>query len=123
MKKYHLIIIAFFILQQSITAQQGWFWQNPLPQGNPLYGVSFTDSNNGTTVGSAGTILRTTDGGQNWVTQTSGITQWLYGVSFTDSNNGTAVGEGGTILRTTDGGQNWVSQTSGTIFACRSFLH
>jgi hypothetical protein len=41
----------------------GWFWQNPLPQGNWLNGVSFTDANTGTAVGSGGTILRTTDGG------------------------------------------------------------
>ncbi|MCH7974837.1 MAG: T9SS type A sorting domain-containing protein, partial [Bacteroidetes bacterium] len=45
------------------------------------------------------TILRTTDGGANWVLQTSGTTKNLFGVSFTDSNNGTVVGDGGTILR------------------------
>ena len=41
----------------------GWFWQNPLPQGNRLNSVCFTDANTGTAVGSAGTILRTTTGG------------------------------------------------------------
>src|SRR5437667_403299 len=41
-----------------------WVWQNPLPQGNWLFGVSFTDANNGTGVGVYGTILRTTEGGQ-----------------------------------------------------------
>ena len=29
----------------------GWFWQNPLPQGNDLYGASFVDANTGTVVG------------------------------------------------------------------------
>ena len=29
----------------------GWFWQNPLPQGNWLNDVSFTDANTGTAVG------------------------------------------------------------------------
>jgi hypothetical protein len=113
MRKYFSLTIIFFSLTLQILPQ-GWFWQNPLPQGNTLNGVSFTDANNGTAVGSIGSILRTTDGGQNWVTQTSGIIQWLIGVSFTDSNNGTAVGLEGVILRTTNGGQNWVSQTSGT---------
>ena len=65
-------------------------------------------------MGDYGTILRTTDGGDNWVSQTSGTTEWLLGVSFTDANYGTAVGWSGTILRTTDGGDNWVSQISGT---------
>jgi len=84
--------------------RSGWFWQNPLPQGNALNGVSFTDANTGTAVGEAGTIVRTTDGGETWVTQDSGTTSALNGVSFTDANTGTAVGQNGTILRTTDGG-------------------
>ncbi len=97
----------------SASAAQ-WVWQNPLPQGNSLYGVSFVDASNGTAVGGYGTILRTTDGGQNWTIQSSGTTSTLYGVSFTDPSHGTAVGGDGTIIRTTDGGNNWVSQASGT---------
>ena len=79
-----------------------------------MLGVSFTESDNGTAVGENGTILRTTDGGTTWNSQTSGTTVRLEGVSFTDSNNGTAVGDNGTILRTTSGGTTWNSQISGT---------
>src|SRR4029434_6102097 len=61
----------------------------------------------------SGTIVRTTDGGQDWVSQTSQATG-LLGVYFVDANNGTVVGNDGVILRTTDGGQNWTPQTSGT---------
>src|SRR5438874_6523986 len=105
--------------QTLVHAGVRWVWQNPLPQGNWLFGVSFTDANNGTAVGWYGTILRTTDGGRNWVLQPSGILGTnigLYGVSFTDANTGTVVGgvTDATILRTTDGGANWVSQTSET---------
>ena len=40
-----------------------------------------------------GTILRTTDGGQNWISQTSGTDmESINGVSFIDANNGTVVG-------------------------------
>jgi len=78
-----------------------------------LFGVYFTDANNGTVVGNSGLILRTSDGGQNWTPQTSGTTNQLRAVSFTDANTGTVVGDQGTILRTTDGGQSWVSQASG----------
>ena len=69
-----------------------------------MISVSFTDANNGTAVGYNGTILRTTNGGTNWTSQSSGTTNCLNGVSFTDANNGTAVGGYGTILRTTNGG-------------------
>ncbi len=78
-----------------------WFWQNPLPQGNPLLAVHFVNATTGTAVGDGGTILRTTDGGSSWVSQTSGTSTTLFGVSFTDAMTGTAVGTGGTILRTT----------------------
>ena len=57
-----------------------------------------------------GTILRTTDGGQNWITQTSGLGSPLYGVSFTDANNGTIVGYFGTILHTTNGGVTFINE-------------
>ena len=75
-----------------------WRWQNPLPQGNNLRAASLVNANTGTLVGDYGTIVRTTDGGNNWTIQSSGTTQTLWGVSFTDATNGTAVGENGTIL-------------------------
>ena len=98
----------------AVGGQTQWVWRNPLPQGNSLTNVSFSDANTGTTVGDFGTIIRTTDGGQNWIIQTSGTTVALNAVFFTDANSGTIVGVSGTILRTTDGGNTWLSQTSGT---------
>ena len=72
-------------------------------------------------MGSAGTILRTTNGGENWIPQYSGTNHFLSSVFFTDANTGTVVGGGGwpwfpegTILRTTDGGVTWTAQSSGT---------
>jgi photosystem II stability/assembly factor-like uncharacterized protein len=92
-----------------------------------LYGVSFTDANTGTIVGPGliscnngncdtldAVILRTTNGGVTWTSQSSGTRTSLIAVSFTDANTGTAVGGDGTILRTTNGGATWISQSSGT---------
>jgi len=63
MKKIGLVfsLVLFFSVSFQINAQ--WFWQNPLPQGNNLYSVDFIDSDLGWTVGSYGTILKTTNGG------------------------------------------------------------
>jgi photosystem II stability/assembly factor-like uncharacterized protein len=77
-----------------------------------LTDVSFTDANNGTAVGLVGTILRTTDGGNHWVPQSSGTSNGLFGVSFTDANHGMICGGFGIILRTTDGGEDWVPETT-----------
>jgi photosystem II stability/assembly factor-like uncharacterized protein len=108
-----IVLSSICLLSVSLPASE-WYWQNPLPQGSPLRGVSFTDPNTGTAVGHSGSIIRTEDGGATWVHQTSGTTNHLLEVFFTDANTGTAVGNGGTILRTTDGGATWVSQASGT---------
>ncbi|MHB8259653.1 MAG: WD40/YVTN/BNR-like repeat-containing protein [Bacteroidia bacterium] len=84
---------------------------------NNLYGVYFTDANNGWAVGSwaAGnaTILHTGNGGTNWVAQANPATNQLNGVYFTDANNGWAVGNDN-ILYTNNGGTTWVTQSSGT---------
>jgi hypothetical protein len=79
-----------------------------------LNDISMTDANNCTAVGNSGLILRTTDGGNNWIQQTSGTSYSLYGVSFYDNNNGMAVGSGAnsTILKTTNGGNTWTEQIS-----------
>jgi len=78
-----------------------------------LYGVYFTDANNGWAVGTEwdpnqGLILHTTNGGATWNKQTSGTTEDLFSVCFTDTNNGWVVGV--TTLRTTDGGTTWIEQ-------------
>jgi len=109
------LFIVFLLLQLTTFAQADWSWQNPLPQGNTLQGVSFSDDNNGIAVGNYGTIIRTEDGGNSWVIQVSGTLEILRDVSFTDANNGTVVGDQGIILNTKDGGQTWNLQTSGTI--------
>ena len=73
------------------------------------------DATTGYAVGNSGTILKTTDGGANWVAQTSGTANICSDVHFpVDATTGYAVGSSGTILKTTDGGANWVAQTSGT---------
>lgn len=38
------------------TGDGSWFWQNPMPQGNQLSGVAFSDSQHGWAVGANGTI-------------------------------------------------------------------
>jgi photosystem II stability/assembly factor-like uncharacterized protein len=60
-------------------------------------------------------ILKTTNGGANWVSQSSGTNKNLRSVHFpVDAQTGYAVGDSGIILKTTNGGTNWASQTSGT---------
>ena len=48
----------------------------------------------------AGTIVKTSDGGQTWTPQAAGVSQTLRGVEFVDLDHGWAVGAKGTILHT-----------------------
>ncbi len=110
-----ILFLSSFLLFPFSLFSQGWYWQNPLPQGNQLEEVFFIDANTGWAVGNLGTILHTTDGGSLWGQQTSGTSGGLLSIHFTDTNMGWAVGSVGTILHTTDGGNVWTQQTSGTV--------
>ena len=90
-----------------------WRWERPLPQGNDLLSVAFTDASHGWAVGEAGTILSTADSGAHWKAERSGVGYTLSAVAFTNATHGWAVGAYGTILSTTDGGAHWKAQTSG----------
>jgi photosystem II stability/assembly factor-like uncharacterized protein len=72
-----------------------------------LVSLSFVDANVGIIVGTFGSILKTTNGGNNWINQSSNTKNNLFGVKLFDENIGVAVGEKGTILRTEDGGLSW----------------
>lgn len=65
MKNFFLTLALIVLIPATNFTQ--WFWQNPLPQGNVLNSVEFINSNTGWAVGDKGTILKTTNGGINWI--------------------------------------------------------
>jgi photosystem II stability/assembly factor-like uncharacterized protein len=72
------------------------------------------DGFRGLAVGTGGIILATTDGGEHWNSQVSGVSSVLFSVHC-DKNceQAWAVGSAATILATDDGGRHWVSERSG----------
>ena len=60
------------------------------------------------------TILKTTNGGESWISQKVPGDANLENIHFTSMLQGWAVGDSGTILHTNDGGQNWVRQSINT---------
>ena len=102
-----LISILFI---HTVVSQSGWYWQNPVPQGNPLHDVFFTDDTNGWAVGDLGSILYTKDQGTTWLKQKSSTDNILFAVYFRLPDDGWAVGQGGTI-RHWDG-DSWTAQES-----------
>jgi photosystem II stability/assembly factor-like uncharacterized protein len=55
------------------------------------------------------TILRTTNGGNTWGSQTIDTFDRLYGVACPRPSTCVAVGDRGMIVRSTDGGRTWRS--------------
>jgi len=74
--------------------------------------------------GTGGTILHSSDLGDNWTSQTSGVTATINDVTFATSTDGWACGSSGTILSTQDAGTTWGIQSQGaptTLYAIHFF--
>ena len=87
------------------TTNGGINWNNVLPNAG-MTSISLIGQNYGWAVG-AGSILKTTNAGQDWIVLSDGDYYHLNSIDFANRNNGMAVGYGGKIIRTTNGGENW----------------
>ncbi len=96
-------------LIKTINAGTDWVAQTGAEfSGVVFYSVNFPTPTTGWTVGTGGSVYKTTDGGMTWDKQTSNATSTLQSVSFSDENHGIATGENGTIITTTNGGITWI---------------
>jgi photosystem II stability/assembly factor-like uncharacterized protein len=80
-----------------------------------LKSVQFISDTVGWAVGTNGTIIKTTNGGNTWADISPGAgvtTQTLNAVYFINANQGWVVGNNGTFLRTTNGGTSWITTGS-----------
>jgi photosystem II stability/assembly factor-like uncharacterized protein len=103
MKKFYIILVALLV---GSGAKAQWVPKNS-GTSNSLNDVYFTDSNVGYAVGD-GVILKTIDGGENWIIQDD--SGWyLSSVHFPSPDIGYAVGNGYTILKTINGGNDWIT--------------
>lgn len=86
---------------------------------NILYGINFLNESLGYSVGYNGKILKTTNGGINWIPIKNPYCSYLYSaisVFSTNPNNTYIVGNAGNIIRTTNGGKSWTRQVLGTTY-------
>ena len=81
----NLFLVVLIQLSFYSYAQEGWFRLTPLPIVNLLLSVSNVNSNTAYAVGENGIILKTTDGGNDWIRQTSGTSDFLFSVFFVDT--------------------------------------
>jgi photosystem II stability/assembly factor-like uncharacterized protein len=110
MKKIFLILLVFHFSLLIANAQ--WIQQNSGVNAQ-LYKVKFLNRYTGWTCG-AGVILKTTDGGYNWINiPNPASNKSFYGLFILDSNTIYVTGYFETILKTTNSGQNWIEIKNG----------
>jgi len=110
MKKNFIAIVLFLLFNAPLVFSQiGWYWQNPLPQGNNLTSITSTNSNTLFIVGYGGSILKSTNAGINWKNLTIGKFDNFKKIYFINENIGFIVRSDNTIFRTINSGTNWDS--------------
>lgn len=92
--------------------QQGFCWENPLPQGNTLFGVFAFGPRAVWAVGEAGTVLFWN--GERTQLIDVGTTADLRGIYGTSTNELFVVGDQGTIVRFD--GSSWVRETVSGVY-------
>lgn len=114
-----LLIFPILIFSQLCLAQEQWFYQNSNTSAT-LWDVYFVNPDKGWALGGKTSyydqpiILKTEDGGLNWVEYKLLGYRDFHSVFFIDEYTGWIVGWDGTILKTIDGGKSWTSQISVT---------
>ncbi|RKY97823.1 MAG: hypothetical protein DRQ13_04195 [Ignavibacteriae bacterium] len=116
MKKLLFNSFVFFLVLSPVIKAQ-WVQQY---SGNPsrLFTINFVDENNGFASGGNKCLLKTTDGGNNWIVLQQGGSSDEYGTMFIrDLQTGWIALNGwspvhSSILKTTDGGISWTIQLS-----------
>ncbi|MFO7527040.1 MAG: YCF48-related protein [Ignavibacteriaceae bacterium] len=101
-------------LHKSTDGGLTWTHQANAPD-TTKYDVFFIDENIGWSIGFNGFIIKTTDGGNNWFSQTntSVTSQTLYTVYATDMNTVYVAGNNDAFIKSTDGGNNWTPMSTG----------
>jgi len=79
----------------------------PLTKISALNGIWMYNENIGWAVGDNGTILKTTDGGNKWITVNTPINMSFKRVRFYDLDTGYAISNNGHIIKSLDGGESW----------------
>ncbi|MGH2574296.1 MAG: YCF48-related protein [Ignavibacteria bacterium] len=110
--KYFNVLTIIFLVTGSLYSTEYWLRQQS-PTTKWLFKCSFADSLNGWAVGDSGIIIRTSNGGVNWIIQSSQSNFFIHSVSFVNNSRGWCVANnlfnfsGSKILSTSNGGLNW----------------
>lgn len=119
MKARLLFLILFFICQALYSQQLTVMLEPDIKEF--MRDMFYVNTSTGWMVGNKGTVYKTTDGGNSWVLQNTGVTNDLNKVFFINENIGWAGSLNGTVIKTTNGGATWTETVFGNVRPLVSF--
>src|SRR5690606_2065556 len=111
MKKL-LLLTLFFICGYASTFSQNW--KRMGGWGNHFTDIKWITEELAYVTGE-NIILKTTDGGLDWVEQETPTNQVMLSLDFADEENGFIVGREGAVYHTDNGGTDWNALDLGTV--------
>lgn len=106
-----LLLLFILILPFNLVNAQGWVQQTSGTSIN-LNCVYFINANTGFIGADGGIILKTTNGGSNWLSLNTQTNRIIYSIKFVDANTGFAATRN-KILKTTNAGISWDTTING----------
>lgn len=108
------ITLLFLILSSRVIADHHYTVQVS-GTSNTLKSITFINENTGFAAGNLSTLLRTSNGGNNWIDVNLSSSPRAYNcVLFANSSTGFVVSDDGEIIKTTNAGLNWQATVMGT---------
>lgn len=106
-----ILTVLLFAAVSAIYPQSGWVNLNS-GVSYELRGMYFLNNNTGWIVGFSANVLKTTNGGSNWITQSTNWNSGFLSAYFINQNTGWISGGNdnqdiAVIQKTTNGGANW----------------
>jgi len=112
MKKIIYITLIFFSITE-LSAQTEWTVQNPYPTYENLYTIDFINDLTGFAGGENFTLLKTTNGGNNWNVRKIFVEYYsniISQIDFQNENTGYILfSSGSKLFKTTNGGINFIN--------------
>ena len=109
MKSTIFFLLVCFIISCSTEPKfnSGWTLQRDQKDQLTFYSIHFFNENKGWIAGLSGTIESTSNGGDSWMPQQSGVQSNLWDICFVNDRIGWVCGADNTILKTIDAGKTW----------------
>jgi len=119
MKRLFIVLLLTFLTIPAL-AQNYSIYLTPYFQES-MRDIFFIDEQVGWLCGNSGLVMKTTNGGDSWVEQNSGVTKDLQKIYFRSQNLGYIATVEGSVLKTTDGGSVWTEYIFSNLVPSISF--